>query len=247
VLCSVATSVVVHSQQCARQLVRHYDIEESRVHRVSHGIFFSKMTALDSMTSRRDLGVDDAAGVILLFGAVRGYKGVDVLLRAFREVVDADPGVHLMIAGNLWIDWTPHQELLERLDLVDRVHLFFGYVPDDRVPVFFSAADLVVLPYTSFDSQSGVGATALPYLKPMVVSRTGGLPEWVGLNESWIVPPGDVAALARRLISFFGDRERQVKAYRRLAEKVLDSADWNGVLDAYGPIYSPTTGQKSVG
>jgi glycosyltransferase involved in cell wall biosynthesis len=130
---------------------------------------------------------------------------------------------------------------------VDRVHLFFGYVPDDRVPVFFSAADLVVLPYTSFDSQSGVGATALPYLKPMVVSRTGGLPEWVGLNESWIVPPGDVAALARRLISFFGDRERQVKAYRRLAEKVLDSADWNGVLDAYGPIYSPTTGQESVG
>ncbi len=236
-LCRLAHRVVVHSEQNRQQLHDHYRLPEGKTHQVPHGVFFSKVKQLDAQNSKRGLGLEKRDQVILLYGALRAYKGIDVLLRAFAELADVHHRVQLVIAGKLWLDWAPFARIIDDHSLGERVHVFPEFVPEERVPVFFSAADLVVLPYTSFDAQSGVAATALPYGKPMIVTRTGGLPECVADDERWIVTPGQVAPLARRLVAFFDDTGEQTKAFADVADRVLRSYSWESVVEAYRPIY----------
>ncbi len=239
ILCRLAHKVLVHSTQNREQLVRHYRIVESRIGQVPHGVFFSKARRSDRVESRRALGIAEEAGVVLLFGAVRAYKGVDVLLQALALASSQIEEIQLVVAGKLWTEWEPYSRILEETGTTERVHLFPEYVPEERTPLFFSAADVVVLPYTSFDAQSGVAATALPSGKPMIVSRTGGLPDWVAGDENWIVEPGDVDGLAQRLIRFFAYLPEERAAFSRIAEQVLHSFSPASLVEAYRPIYEP--------
>ena len=103
-----------------------------------------------------------------------------------------------MVAGKPWADWAPYQALVDGLGISGRVHAFPRFIPEAEAPDFFAAADLVVLSYTWFDSQSGVGMDALGYRKPLIVTRVGGLPELVG-DARFVVEPGDPAMLGERL------------------------------------------------
>ena len=238
-LCSLAHKLVVHSRQNREQVAKHYRIASSRICEVAHGSFESKARRLPAATSRKELGIAEDARVVLLYGALRGYKGIDVLLRAFSEVARAIDRARLLIAGKKWVDWQPYGDIVKNAGLGRQVVLWLQYVPEDRVPVFFSAADIVVLPYTSFDAQSGVAATAVPFRKPMIVTRAGGLPEWVDDDEEWIVPPGDAAALARRLIYFFENQVAQEAEFSRIAERVLPRFSWRHIARSYASIYQP--------
>lgn len=169
---------------------------------------------------------------------IRPYKGVQHLLQAFPTVASRCPHAHLVIAGKPWVDWTPYQRQIEEGHLEERVHLFLEYIPEARVPLFFSAADLVVLPYIHFDAQSGVGAWALPHRKPMIVSDVGGLPEWVANDPHWIVPAGDAQALAERIIAFLSDPDGATAAFRPIAEAVLAESNWDRVAKLHLEVYA---------
>src|SRR5215831_12924151 len=92
--------------------------------------------------------------LLLCFGAIRPYKGVDLALEALA-LVDPTLSVRLVVAGRFWSSESPYRRLVEQLDLGDRVELRGGYVPDDEAAVLFGAADGVLLPYRTA-SQSGV-------------------------------------------------------------------------------------------
>ena len=79
------------------------------------------------------------------------------------------------------------------------------YIDADEVAGYFLASDLVILPYLHFDSQSGAGASAVAFRKPMIVSRTGGLPEMV-IDKKNVVTPGDAEALSERIIYCFKNK-----------------------------------------
>jgi glycosyltransferase involved in cell wall biosynthesis len=149
----------------------------------------------------------------LYFGAIRPYKGVATLLEAFKAVSRAVPQSMLLIAGQPWMEWKPLDTIASDPDLGGRVRTHLGFVPSAEVEQYFAAADVVVLPYTHFDAQSGVAAVALSFGRAMVVSRVGGLVDVVR-DSAAVVPPNDPGALGRAISAVLSDRALQARLER---------------------------------
>ena len=136
--------------------------------------------------------------VILFFGLLRPYKGIENLLEAFRRV----EGAELWIVGNPRMDVAPLRALAAAA--AGRVRFVTRFVDDAEIPAIFRRADLVVLPYLDAE-HSGVLYTGLAFGKPLVLSAVGGFPEVAATGAARLVPPGDAAALAAALDELVGD------------------------------------------
>jgi glycosyltransferase involved in cell wall biosynthesis len=143
---------------------------------------------------------DPAGGVLLFFGFVRPYKGLDVLLEAMPAVLAARD-VTLMVVGEFWKDKERYLEQIGRLGIGGHVRLVDEYVPNESLGQYFTAADVVVQPYRSA-SGSGVSQLAYGFGKPVVATRVGNLSEVIDDGENgMLVAPADPAALADALIA----------------------------------------------
>jgi glycosyltransferase involved in cell wall biosynthesis len=202
-------AVVAHSEHGARRLRDELGVPADRVRVIPHGAF----DYLTRLPEERPLPVELAAverPVVLFFGLLRPYKGIDVLLEAW-ESVEAD--------AELWIVGLPRMDILHLEDLKGspRVRFVSRFVTDPEIPAYFRRADLVVLPYREID-QSGVLYTALAFGKPMVLSDVGGFPE-VGAGR--LVPSGDAGALSSALTELLAsesERKQLGEAARAAAE-----------------------------
>ena len=155
----------------------------------------------DPSGARARLGVN-CEKVLLFFGFIREYKGLRYLLQSLPLILDRFP-VHLLVAGESWEDVRPYRELVERLHLEERVTMHARYIPDEVVPIYFAAADLVVVPYTSA-TQSGIVQLAHGFRKPVVVGNVGGIPEAVEQGRTgYLVAPRSPQAIAEAVIQFF--------------------------------------------
>lgn len=149
--------------------------------------------------ARRALGVSPEAQLLLVFGFVRRYKGLAVLLQALARV----PEVQLLVAGSFWEEERSYREQVERLGLAGRVALVDRYIGNEEVARYLVAADALVLPYLA-GSYSAVGTTALSYGLPIIASRVGGLEELVEDGVTGLlVEPRSSDQLARAVDRFF--------------------------------------------
>ena len=177
--------------------------------------------------ARAALALPAGGPVFLFFGFIRRYKGLHVLLDAWPEVVRRVPDAQLVVAGEFYAD---EDSLRQRAaDLGGSVRLDADYIPDDRVPLYFGAADAVVQPYLSA-TQSGVAQIAFHFGRPVVTTDVGGLAEIVPDGRAGlVVPPDDPAALAAALVRFVEEglgpaleagvaQERQRYTWDRLAQ-----------------------------
>ncbi len=141
---------------------------------------------------RRRLGVETCP-LLLTFGYVRPYKGVEDAIAAMAHVRTR---AVLLVAGECWESPDLYRDAAEAAGVTDHVVLDFRYVPNDEIPVMFTAADAVVLPYRTA-TQSAVAALAFAFDRPVVATRAGGLAELVedGVTGA-LVPPSDPEALA---------------------------------------------------
>ena len=227
---------IVHSKKNKVQMVQTYGIPEERITRIPHGLLdFPRAQAADPDVFRKKLGLDPSDKVILLFGAIRPYKGIDTAISALSRVVTKIPSARLLIAGKPWEKWDRYEGLIQERRLAPFVKTHLAYVPTEMVAGFFGASDLVLLPYRRFDSQSGVGAAAVAFRKPMIVSAVGGLPDLVA-EESQVVPPGDPDALANAIIESLGSAER-LSAMSGAAEHVAETLSWSAVADQTMAVY----------
>ncbi len=159
-------------------------------------------TDLDSTSARRSLGLGVDQPVILFFGFVRPYKGLDVLIEAIPTVRENIP-VHLLVVGEMWEDETDYREQIQRLSLSPAVTVVNRYVPDEELGRYFGAADVVVLPYQSA-TQSAVVQLSFGFGKPVITTRVGGLAEAVHDEvNGLLVAPGNPQALADTILRFF--------------------------------------------
>lgn len=175
----------------------------------------------------------DPGLLLLFFGAVRPYKGLDVALEALAQV---DPALdaRLVVAGRFWEGPARYEALIDRLGLHGRVEIRAGYVTNEETALLFSAADGVVLPYRSA-TQSGVAQLAFAYGKPVVATSVGGLPEAIEHRRTGLLcPPDSPFALARAIERLAAAREDLAAgvaasahrhSFRRYAELLTDELE----------------------
>jgi glycosyltransferase involved in cell wall biosynthesis len=202
-------AVLVHSEHGRERLTGALGIDPARVHVVPHGAFEHLTRQADERPLPPELAAVEGP-VVLCFGLIRPYKGIDVLLEAWRGVEGAE----------LWIVGMPRMDLEPlRAAAPPGVRFVPRFVTDAEIPAFFRRADLVVLPYREID-QSGVLFTALAFGRPLLLSAVGGFPEVAATGAAELVPPGDAGALRQALVRLLGDgagRERLAAAARAAA------------------------------
>jgi glycosyltransferase involved in cell wall biosynthesis len=207
-------AVIAHSKHGARRLSEEAGVNRDRVRVINHGAFDYLTRLPEERPLPPDLAEADGP-VILFFGLLRPYKGIDVLLEAFRSV----QGAELWIVGNPRMPVEPLRRLAARAE--GRVRFVPRFITDPEIPAYFRRADLVVLPYRDVE-HSGVVYTALAFGKPMVLSAVGGFPELAEEHgAARIVPPEDPGALAAALSELLGDevaRSELAMAAKRAAE-----------------------------
>lgn len=156
-------------------------------------------------SAREALGL--TGDVVLFFGYVRHYKGLDTLLQAWPRVRERRPGATLVVAGEFY-DRPDEYVALAKAAGEGAVRLLDRYVPDDEVEALFRAADVVTLPYRSA-TQSGVTHVAYALGVPVIATRVGGIAETVRDGETGLTcAPEDPAALADTIVRFFAEGMR---------------------------------------
>ena len=181
------------------------------------------------------MGYSECNQVLLVFGTIRPYKGIDIAIQAFAELITEYPGVRLLIAGKLWEDWTPYQELIDKFGLSSYVCAHLEYIPADEVYKYFEVSDISIFPYRHFDSQSGAAAAAVSFGKPIIVTSVGGLPEFTD-DSRCIVPPDDSHALARAIcycLSGSGEKRNKATAGSPVASRL----DWTKIAEKTVAVY----------
>ncbi len=144
---------------------------------------------------------------ILFFGYVREYKGLRYLLRAMPEI-RRELDVKLLVVGEFYEDVASYRRLISELGISHAVELVDRYVANEEVGRYFSAADLVVLPYVTA-TQSGIIQIAYSFGVPVVTTSVGGLPEVVEDGKTgYLVPPSDSWAIARAVLTYYRQREQ---------------------------------------
>jgi glycosyltransferase involved in cell wall biosynthesis len=221
-------AVVVHSEHGRARLTGELGVPAEKITVIPHGVL---TPAGDDGLPPELAGVDGP--VALFFGLIRPYKGLDVLLEAWRGVGGAE----------LWVVGMPRMDTSAlRAAAPPGVRFVERFVPDSQVAALFRRADLAVLPYREID-QSGVLFTALGAGTPLVLSAVGGFPEVAAAGAAELVPPGDPGALRdalARLLAYPAARERLAAGARRAA---LERYGWDAIARAHLDLYARVAGR----
>ncbi|MBD3161562.1 MAG: glycosyltransferase [Candidatus Eisenbacteria bacterium] len=191
---------VVMSRAVERDL-RRYRPEAPAV-RIPHPLYTHFGEPMPKREARRRLGWDPDRRVLLFFGYIRRYKGLEDLLRAMPEI-HARTGARLVVLGEFYEDRGRYDAIVRDLGIAEIVEMRGDYVPNEEVGVRFAASDLVVLPYRSA-TQSGIVQIAVQLERPALCTRVGGLEEMIDDGETGLlVPPDDRSALVRAIARFY--------------------------------------------
>jgi len=180
---------------------------------------------LGRVEARARLGVEPDVQLLLFFGFVRRYKGLNYLLEALGQLKQPP---HLLIAGEFWEEEALYCNLIRQLGLERYIIIHNRYIPNEEIEPYFVGADALILPYLS-GNQSAVGMMALNYGIPIIATSIGGLAETVTHNEiGIIVPPADSNALAAAIERFY--RERLNELFRVAMPAAKTHFSWDALI-----------------
>ncbi|HEY2930838.1 MAG TPA: glycosyltransferase [Acidobacteriota bacterium] len=183
---------------------------------------------LDPQAARAQLQLPAAGKIALFFGHVRKYKGLDTLLQSLPLVL-RQVALRLLIAGEFYEPVEKFQSLIRSLELEPHVTIHNRYIPNEKVSLYFSAADLLVAPYHAA-TQSGVVPAAYGFNLPVITTSVGGLHEAVMQDRTgFLVKPDDPAALARAIVDYF--RSGCEPEFRRNIEEFKRQFSWDGIIN----------------
>jgi glycosyltransferase involved in cell wall biosynthesis len=163
---------------------------------------------LTQQQAQQRLGLTDKK-VILFFGYIRQYKGLMNIIEALPVIRNQVSNAHLLVVGEFYDNPQPYLDTIKRLDLGANITIINEYVANEAVHLYFTAANLAVLPYNEA-TQSGILSIAYGFAKPVVITDVGGLAELVDDGKTgFIVPPHDIPKLADSVIRYFKENREQ--------------------------------------
>jgi glycosyltransferase involved in cell wall biosynthesis len=195
-----AHGFIVHSEENRRQLLGLFP--DARILHRAHPVY--------DLDDARPIGLQEArtrlhltGRMLLFFGFVRAYKGLDVAIEALSLVKSHLPDLTLWICGEFWDDRRKYERLIAKHQLEDRIRIEAHYLPQTDLALRIAACDGVILPYRTATG-SGILGNAFAMGKPVIATRTGSLGEMVEHGQSGLLcEPNDPAALAQAMRDFF--------------------------------------------
>jgi glycosyltransferase involved in cell wall biosynthesis len=172
---------------------------------VAHPLYDNFGEKITKEEARLKLGIKNEELVLLFFGFIRKYKGLDLLLDAMKIIKDSNSPVancKLLIAGEFYEDRKVYDEQIENLGIKENLILHTDFIADSEVKYYLCAADVVVQPYKNA-TQSGVTPLAYHFEKPMIVTNVGGLPDLVPNNKVGLVAEPNANSIAEKIIEYF--------------------------------------------
>ncbi len=235
-----ADEFVVHAAKNVAEMESLFGVPQEKVHHIPmgpHGVLSENgAVAMTPEQARKKLGIDPDARVLLFFGNIREYKGVDDFIRTIALLKEKYAGKVIgLIAGQPWKNARELDEIIRENGVAEQVVAHLKYIPAGELRTYFTATDVVLLPYKKMDGQTGVGNVALDYHKPMVVTEVGGLPELV-LREECVVPPNRPDRLAEQTLKILTD-EKLAAALAEDSRKLVQSNSWDAISDKTIAVY----------
>tara|TARA_B100000902_G_scaffold33841_1_gene40650 strand:- start:9746 stop:10891 length:1146 start_codon:yes stop_codon:yes gene_type:complete len=244
ILYSMTDIVLTHNQFSKLEIQKMIDKKDLNIHIIPHGNYIPFISIEDDKNiSRKKLGLPVKNKILLFFGLIKEVKGLEILLHSLKEVVNKFPDVVLVIAGKIWKNnFSKYQEIIDKHNLSKNCILHTYFIKQEDVKHYYSAADLVILPYKRI-YQSGVLMMALSYQKPVLVSDLPPLKEVI-INDfnGFVFKSEDSNSLSSKLISIFSNHEQLHKVAQQGSVDVTEKYDWNHIgsltLGAYKSIYN---------
>ncbi len=206
-----------------------------------HPLFDHFGDKADRLVAREALKLDPQQGILLFFGFIRHYKGVDLLLEAMTDPRIKALGYQLIIAGEFYEDEKPYRQYIQDHDLEGTVRIDNQFIPESHIAWYFSAADVLVQPYRHA-TQSGVTPLAMHFDLPMIVTDAGGLKEMVADGVTGLVVGQQPASIAEGILQYFAlgkdHFSQNIPAYKglyswnRLATALLEICQVNAAPKA---------------
>ena len=198
---------------------------------VLHPLYDNFGDPVSKKEGRERLGITEDARIVLFFGFIRKYKGLDLALEAVKivkEKSNGDTNIRLLVAGEFYENEQPYLDQIAKLGISDMLILNTSFIPDSEVKYFLCAADVVVQPYRNA-TQSGVTPLAYHFERPMIVTNVGSLPTLVPHKKVGLVCEPDPASIAGAIEQFFELGENYFIPHLR-NEKTKYS--WNNLVNA---------------
>ena len=170
---------------------------------LQHPLYTSFGEKLNKQKARNQLGIPTDKHMVLFFGLIRKYKGLDLLLEAFYEL-KSKPEIILVIAGEFYDDKQFYLDLINRLDIQKQVIIHGKFIANEDVKLYFSAADLVALPYKNA-TQSGVTQVSFHFETPTLVTSVGGLSEIIPDKVAGYVVEPNGKSIAEGIDDYFSN------------------------------------------
>jgi len=167
--------------------------------------------------------------VLLFFGLIRKYKGLDILINAMEKINTELDDYTLLIVGECYENKAKYTDLIKNAGITDNVQCHYSFVPDNEVGKYFSASDVVVLPYKSA-SQSGIVQIAYNFDTPVIVSNVGGLPEIVDEGKTGYCVEPSSNAFAKAIKAFY--EKDNINELNSNISDYKSQFSWDGIVNA---------------
>ena len=210
-----------------------YAFTSKPAQQIVHPLYDNFGKGVPKNEARIKLSLPENAKIILFFGFIRKYKGLDILLEAMNDQRIRQSGIKLLVAGEFYEDRKDFDGLITKLDISSQLILRTDFIADSEVLYYLSAADFVIQPYRNA-TQSGVTPLAYHFEKPMLVTNVGGLPDLVPDGKVGIVTEPDAESIATGILrlyelgeNFFLPHLREEKkkySWHKLAEAIQQLA-----------------------
>ena len=232
-------ALIAHTEDSKNILLERFGIPSDRIQVIPVGEYseIASEKAPVKTDARKMLGVNVQSKVLLFFGYIRKYKGLDLLLKAMPEVLKKEPDTVLIIAGECKEDFKKYEQLMYKCNISHAIVSQIQYIPLEHLPRYFSASDAVVMPYRSI-YQSGIVHLAFAFRKPVIATKVGGLPDVVQEGKNgFLVQKNDVKALSETILRALSD----IPLLERMGEYAFCESkkrlSWNGIAEKVACLY----------
>jgi glycosyltransferase involved in cell wall biosynthesis len=238
--------LVVHSEYLKDQLAVRFNIPTRKIKTIPHGNFdiYVNEQWVSKHDARKRFNLTVAHDVLLFFGHIRKYKGLDLLVRAFERAAQSNERLILIIAGRPYTEELAchYDQVIGNSGAKERIIYHAEFIPAEKIGMYFVASDVVVLPYENI-YHSGVVHLAYSFGRAIIASRVGDLAEMVeGDRTGYVVKANDEDGLSAAIVNAVGDKDKLAKMGRLARELSETKYGWGNIAcwtkDAYEELRS---------